>query len=470
MTLLEIFPSLRSEMPSRLDSAVWPRDTRYDGEGRIMVGGVALADIADEYGTATYVLDEQEVRSRCRAYRRAFPEAEIIYAGKALMIRAVAEWVTQEGLSVDVCSAGELAIALSAGVDPERIILHGNGKSSDELRTAVRCGVGRIVVDSLTEITLLSALATTRQRVLVRLSPGIDVHGHPAVRTGVTDQKFGFPLGSELADEAVERILRRSNLELVGFHCHLGSQIYNPDFYGEAIRRMIGEMARVRQIHGRILTELDLGGGHAVATSTRPDEVRRQPCAGPSAGEAAAYRGGDAEMNVQELAEVLDDALDAGCARHHFPRPRVALEPGRAIVARAGVTLYRVLSVKHIEGGHTYVTVDGGMSDNPRVALYGARYDVVLANRHPCGPQMTATVAGRHCEAGDVLAVDVQLPADLRPGEILAVPCTGAYHHSLANTYNSVGRPPIVAVRDGRARTLVRRETVEDLMSREVGI
>ncbi|MCP2278672.1 diaminopimelate decarboxylase [Nocardia amikacinitolerans] len=447
MTLLEIFPSLRSGMPSRLDPAVWPRDTHYDSEGRITVGGVALADIADEYGTAAYVLDEQEVRSRCRAYRRAFPQAEIIYAGKALMIRAVAEWVSQEGLSVDVCSAGELAIALSAGVDPERIILHGNGKSCDELRTAVRCGVGRIVVDSLTEITLLSALATTRQRVLVRLSPGIDVHGHPAVKTGVVDQKFGFPLGSDLAAEAVERILRRTNLELVGFHCHLGSQIHNPDYYGEAVRRMIGEMARVRQDHGHILTELDLGGGHAVA-----------------------YRGGDAEMNLTELSEILEDALDAGCARHHFPRPRIAVEPGRAIVARAGVTLYRVLSVKHIEGGHTYVTVDGGMSDNPRVALYGARYEVVLANRHPCGPHMTATIAGRHCEAGDVLAVDVRLPADLRPGEIIAVPCTGAYHHSLASTYNSVGRPPVVAVRDGRARTLVRRETIDDLMAREVGV
>ncbi|WP_327113420.1 diaminopimelate decarboxylase [Nocardia sp. NBC_01730] len=446
MTLLDIFPSLRSGMPSRLDSAVWPRDTHYDGDGRITLGGVALADIADQYGTATYVLDEEEVRSRCRAYRKAFPEAEIIYAGKALMIRAVAEWVTQEGLSVDVCSAGELAVALAAGVHPDRIVLHGNGKSFDELEMAVRAGVGRIVVDSLTEITLLAALATTPQRVLLRLSPGIDVHGHPAVRTGVFDQKFGFPIGSDMAAEAIDRIMRQPNLTLIGFHCHLGSQIYDPDHYGEAARRMVAEMARARRNHGVILTELDLGGGHAVA-----------------------YCSGDAEMNLSELADIIEDALDAACARHHFPRPVFALEPGRAIVARAGVTLYRVLSVKHIDGGRTYVTVDGGMSDNPRVALYGARYEVVVANRHPCGPHMTATVAGRHCEAGDILAADVRLPADLRPGEVLAVPCTGAYHHSLASSYNNVGRPPIIAVRDGRARELVRRETTADLLARDIG-
>lgn len=444
MTLLDILPSLGS--PSRLDSAIWPRDTHYDGDGGITVGGVTLADIADQYGTPTYVLDEQEVRSRCRAYRKTFPEAEIIYAGKALTTRAVLEWVTQEGLSVDVCSGGELAVAFAAGVDPARLVLHGNGKSFDELTTAVRSGVGRIVIDSLTEITLLSALATTPQRVLLRLSPGIDVHGHPAVRTGVHDQKFGFPLGSDSAAEAIERVLRQPNLTLVGFHCHLGSQICDPDHYGEAVRRMVGAMAQVRQDYGVVLTQLDLGGGHAVA-----------------------YRGGDAELNLAELADILEDALDAACARHHFPRPAIALEPGRAIVARAGVTLYRVLSIKRVEGGRTYVTVDGGMSDNPRVALYGARYDVVVANRHPCGPQMTATVAGRFCEAGDVLATDVRLPADLRPGEVLAVPCTGAYHHILASSYNSVGRPPIIAVRQGRARQLVRRETTADLLARDVG-
>ncbi|MFE4456870.1 diaminopimelate decarboxylase [Nocardia tengchongensis] len=447
MTLLEIFPSLRDGgIVPRLDPAIWPRETHYDADGRITVGGVALADIADQYGTPTYVLDEGEVRDRCHAYRTRFPDAEIIYAGKALLTRAVAEWITEEGLSLDVCSAGELAVALSGWADPGRIVLHGNGKPFAELETAVNCGVGRIVIDSLTEITLLSALAERPQRVLLRVTPDIDIDGHPAVRTGVTDQKFGFPIGSPAIRDAVDRIVRHPNLTLTGLHCHIGSQIYNTFPYGEAVRRMIGEMARIRDEFGLTLTELDLGGGHAVA-----------------------YRGGDAEMNLAELADIIEDALDAACARHGFPRPGIALEPGRAIVARAGVTLYRVLSIKHVERGHTYVTVDGGMSDNPRVALYGARYDAVVANRHPTGPQMTATIAGRHCEAGDILARDVRLPADLRPGEVLAMPCTGAYHHSLASSYNGIGRPPIVAVRDGRSRELVRRETIDDLLRRDIG-
>ncbi|MEV0249226.1 diaminopimelate decarboxylase [Nocardia sp. NPDC050712] len=446
MTLLDMFPSLGSTMTPRLAPTVWPADTHYDAEGRITVAGVALADIADQYGTATYVLAEDEVRGRCRTYRKHFPDAEIIYAGKALLTRAVAEWVTAEGLSLDVCSAGELAIALAAGVDPERIVLHGNGKPFHELRAAIRAGVGRIVIDSLNEIPLIAALATTPQRVLLRISPDIDIDSHPAVRTGVADQKFGFPVGSALAAEAVERVLRQPNLRLVGLHCHLGSQIHDVFPYSEAVRRLVGAMAAVRDEHGHTLTELDLGGGHAVA-----------------------YRCGDPELDLAELADVLDDSLDAACARHGFPRPSIALEPGRAIVAKAGLTLYRVLSVKRIDRGRTFVTVDGGMSDNPRVALYGARYDAVLASRHPIGPEQTVSIAGRYCEAGDILAADVRLPADLHPGEVLAMPVTGAYHHSLASSYNGVGRPPIVAVRDGRCRELLRRETPADLLSRDLG-
>ncbi|MEV6277562.1 diaminopimelate decarboxylase [Nocardia sp. NPDC051832] len=446
MTLLDMFPSLGSTMAPRLAPTVWPADTHYDAEGRITVAGVALADIADQYGTATYVLAEDEVRDRCRAYRKHFPEAEIYYAGKALLTRAVAEWVTAEGLCLDVCSAGELAIALAAGVDPERIVLHGNGKPFHELQAAVQAGVGRIVIDSLHEIPLIAALATTPQRVLLRISPDIDIDSHPAVRTGVADQKFGFPIGSALAAEAVERVLRQPNLRLVGFHCHLGSQIHDTFPFSEAVRRLVAAMAVVRDESGHTLTELDLGGGHAVA-----------------------YRCGDPELDLAELADVIEDSLDAACARHGFPRPRIALEPGRAIVARAGLTLYRVLSVKHLDNGRTYVTVDGGMSDNPRVALYGARYDAVLANRHPVGPDLAVTIAGRYCEAGDILAAEVRLPADLHPGEVLAVPVTGAYHHSLASTYNGVGRPPIVAIKDGHCRELLRRETTGDLLSRDVG-
>lgn len=447
MTLLDIFPSLRSGMPSpRLDTTIWPCRTHYDDLGRITIDGVALGDIADQYGTPTYVLSETEVRNRCRSYRKHFPGTEIVYAAKALLTRTVAEWVTQEGLAVDVCSAGELAIALSAGVDPQRIVLHGGGKPFGELEYAVGAGVGRIVVDSLTEVHLLSALVTRPQRVLVRMTPDIDVPGHPAVRTGVADQKFGFALDGDTTAEAIRTIVEHPFLKLVGLHCHLGSQIHDPAHYGEAIYRLITRMAEIRQDHGAIVTELNIGGGHAVA-----------------------YRTGDAELNLRELADIVENALDAACARHRFPRPVVAMEPGRAIVARAGVTIYRITAIKRVEGGRTYVVVDGGMNDNPRVALYGARYTAVLAGRHPTGPEMQATVAGRYCEAGDILASDVRMPADLHVGELLAIPATGAYHHSPASSYNGVGRPPIVAVQAGRSRTLMRRETVQDILTRDLG-
>ncbi|MFI6573391.1 diaminopimelate decarboxylase family protein [Nocardia fluminea] len=432
MTLLDIFPSLRASTVPRLDPAVWPADTHYDGDGRITLGGVALHDVADQYGTPVRVMDETEVRERCRAYRKHFPDIEIVYAGTALMVGAVARWVADEGLSVQVGSSGELSVALAAGIDPRRIVLHGNGKTLDELRAAVRCGVGRIVVGSLTEITLLTALATQPQQVLLRIATGIDVPG--------ADQ-FGFPRGSRSFETAVARIAGRCNLQLVGLHCHLGPQIHDPDHYGEAIRRMIGEMSWIDHEYGLLLSQLDIGGGHAVA-----------------------LRGGDAELNLRELADVLDDALDAGCARHRFPRPVLTMEPGRAIVARAGITLYRVLAVDETTGGGTRVIVDGSGCGGRSRGHGGA----LVVNRHPIGPQMTASVAGKHSEAGALIATEVRLPADLRPGEVLALPCTGAYHHESATTYSTVGRPPLVAVADGRTSQLLRRETTADLLMREL--
>ncbi|MGW6379070.1 diaminopimelate decarboxylase [Rhodococcus sp. NPDC055112] len=444
MTLLDIFPSLRSAMSPRLDPAVWPINTHHDEQGRITVGGVALADVADQYGTPSYVIDELDVRHRCRTYREIFPEAEIAYAGKALMTRALASWVSQEGLALDVCSAGELAIALSAGVDARRIIMHGNAKTPAELTAAIEAGVGRIVIDSHTEIAVLGSALDHKQDVLVRVTPDIDVHGHRAVRTGVADQKFGFPIEHGQADAAIKRVLDQPHLNLVGLHCHLGSQITDPDHFGVAVHRMIGQMAQVYHDHGLILTELNLGGGHAVS-----------------------YGFDDVPLDLTQLASAIEDALDEACARNRFPRPQITLEPGRAIVARSGVTVYRVVFVKRIEGGRTFVCVDGGMSDNPRVCLYAARYSVALANRHPVGAQVEVTVAGRHCESGDELAVGVHLPADLHPGDVLAIPGTGAYHHGLASSYNSVGRPPIIAVCNGSARELIRRETIDDLLRRE---
>ncbi len=449
MTLLDILPSLGHAAPPRFDPATWPITAHPDEEGRLCVGGVALADIADEFDTPAYVIDETDFRHRARRYRKALRAAgntEVVYAGKSLLSTAVARWAREEGLGIDVCSTGELATALAGGVGPARIVMHGNAKSPEELREAVRVGVGRIVLDSRMEIAYLAGLARRRQPVLIRVTPDIDIHGHRAVTTGVSDQKFGFTLAGDHAADAVRRVLAHPILDLVGLHCHIGSQVSDPALYGEAIRRMVAAMADIRARHGVILTELNIGGGHAIP-----------------------YVPGDRELDLDALAAVIENALDEACAAERFPRPQIVVEPGRAISGRAGVTLYRVRSVKTQFGGRTFVAVDGGMSDNPRVSLYGARYAVALANRHPLGLNQHVTVAGRHCEAGDEIARDIELPADLRPGDLLAVACTGAYHHSMASNYNMVGRPSLVAVKDGRARELVRRETVADLLARDCG-
>ncbi len=446
MTLLEILPSLGQAAPRRFDPAIWPVTTHSDEEGRLCIGGVPLADIADEFHTPAYVIDETDFRHRARRYRKSLRGVEVVYAGKSLLTTAVARWAREEGLGVDVCSAGELAVALAGGVDPARIIMHGNAKSPDELRDAVRAGVGRIVLDSNIEIAYLAGLARRRQQVLIRVTPEVDIHGHPAVTTGISDQKFGFTLDGGQAADAAKRVLAHPILDLVGLHCHIGSQVTDATLYSEAMHRVIAAMADIRAQHGIILTELNIGGGHGIP-----------------------YVPGDRELNIDELAGVIEESLDEACAIEHFPRPRIAVEPGRAISGRAGVTLYRVCSVKTQPGGRTFVAVDGGMSDNPRVSLYGAQYTIALANRHPLGAKQRVTVAGRHCEAGDEIARDIELPADVHPGDLLAVACTGAYHHSMASNYNMVGRPPVVAVKDGRARELVRRETIADLMSRDCG-
>jgi diaminopimelate decarboxylase len=446
MTLLDILPSLGKAAPVRFDPAIWPATTTSDEEGRLCIGGLPLSDIADEFRTPAYVIDETDFRRRARRYRKALRGVEVVYAGKSLLTTSVARWAREEGLGVDVCSAGELAVALAGGVEPSRIVIHGNAKSPDELRDAVGVGVGRIVVDSFIEIAYLAGLARRRQPVLIRVTPDVDIHGHRAVTTGISDQKFGFTLDGDQAADAVNRVLAHPILDLVGLHCHIGSQVADPALYGEAIHRMIAAMADIRARHGVILTELNIGGGHAIP-----------------------YCPGDRELDLDQLALAIEDALDEACGAEHFPRPTIVVEPGRAISGRAGVTLYRVCSVKTQTGGRTFVAVDGGMSDNPRVSLYGAQYTVALANRHSLGAKQRVTIAGRHCEAGDEIARDVELPADLHPGDLLAVACTGSYHHSMASNYNMVGRPPLVAVKDGRARELVRRESISDMLARDCG-
>ena len=444
MTLFEMLPSLQRAASPRIDRAIWPLTSHVDEGGRLCVGGVALTDVADEFRTPAYVLDEADFRHRIRRYRAVMPDVDLVYAAKSLLSIAVARWVSEEGLGLDVCSGGELATALAAGVDPANIVMHGNAKTPDELRDATMCGVGRIVIDSPIEIAFLAGRVRRRQQVLLRVTPDIDTHGHHAVATGVADQKFGFALADGHAAGAVKRILDQPWLELVGLHCHIGSQVSDAGLYGEAIRRMIAAMAEVRAQHGVILGELNIGGGHGVP-----------------------YVSGEPELKLEDLARVVNEALDEACATHRFPRPTIVMEPGRAISARAGVTIYRVVTVKTQPGGRTFVAVDGGMSDNPRIALYDAKYTVALANRRPLRQCQPMTVVGRHCEAGDEIARDVDLPSDIHPGDLLAVACTGAYQHSMASSYNMIGKPPLVAVRDGCATELVRRETITDLLARD---
>jgi diaminopimelate decarboxylase len=347
----------------------------------------------------------------------------VVYAGKALLSTAVARWVAEEGACLGVGSGGELATALIAGVAPDRIALHGKATTAGELCTAARAGIGRIVVAGPADIAVLTTCIRRPQSVHVEATPDMALTGAPGA--------------------AVERILDHPLLSLTGLHCNIGSWVTDPSLYGEAIRQMVPRMAELRGRRGVILTELNIGGGHGVP-----------------------HVSGDAEFDLQALRDVIDDALDASCAAERFPRPTVVVEPGRAISARAGITLYRVVVVQS-QPGSTTVVVDGGLSDNPHAARTGARYSVALANRRPTTPTQPMTVVGRHVGSNDEIARNVLLPDDLRAGDLLAVACTGAYHHSMASTYTMVGRPPLVAATDGRIRELVRRETIADLLARD---
>ncbi|KAA6210608.1 diaminopimelate decarboxylase [Streptomyces filamentosus] len=443
-------PSAAEATDRAREFSVWPATAAEGPDGRVLLAGVPLADIADAHGTPVYVLDEAEVRDRCRTYRAAFPaaEADVHYAAKAFLCRGLVRLLDEEGLGLDVCSAGELELAVTAGFPPERILLHGNAKSPADLDTALRLGVGRIVIDGPAEIARLAAAVGPRghQKVMLRVTPGVGAGGHAKIRTGTDGQKFGLSLRDGHAQHAAARVLAQPGLELTGLHCHLGSQITEVKPYLTALRRLVGLMARLRDAHGAVLPELDLGGGHGIA-----------------------HRPGEPVLDPTALARRLRTALAEDCAAAGLPVPRLVVEPGRAVIGPAGVALYRVLAVKTTPE-RTFVAVDGGMSDNPRPALYGVRYAPRLAGRRSTAPAVRTTVAGRHCEAGDLLAEDVALPADTRPGDLLAVPVSGAYQLSMASSYNLVGRPPVVAVRDGAARLLVRRETLEDLRARDVGL
>jgi diaminopimelate decarboxylase len=440
---------------------LWPANVERAADGVLRVAGVGVEEIADRFGTPAYVVDERDFRSRARAFKLAFHSAfgalgapaEVFYAGKAFMNTAVVRWIADEGLGLDVCTGGELAVALRAGFPPERIGMHGNNKSEAELARALTVGIGRIVVDSAVEIDRLAWLARQRgapAKVMLRVTVGVEAHTHEYIATAHEDQKFGFSLAGGSAADAVSAVLADSSLEMIGLHSHIGSQIFDTAAFEVAARRTLGLHAQIRDEHGVELPELGLGGGFGMAYTTQDDP---QP-PGELAGELAAIVG----TECQTLSVAL---------------PQVSVEPGRAIAGPSTFTLYEVGTVKPVEldagAIRTYVAVDGGMSDNIRAALYGADYSCTLAGRRSDAPSVLARVVGKHCESGDIVVKDEFLPADVRPGDLLAVPGTGAYARSMASTYNHVPRPPVVAVRDGQARVIVRRETEEDLLRLDVG-
>ncbi len=429
---------------------LWPQTVNRAGDGALRAGGVDVRDIAQEFGTPAYVFDEADFRARCRLFRRAFGGADVFYAGKAFLCKAVVRAIADEGLSLDVCTGGELAVALAAGMPPERIGLHGNNKSTSELRRAVEAGVGRIIVDSFDEIERLNEIArgqpAARPHVLVRVTVGVEAHTHEYIATAHEDQKFGFSLSGGAAAEAVRRILAGGALELRGLHSHIGSQIFDTSGFEVSARRVLKLHADIVREHGVALPELDLGGGFGIAYTTQ-----------------------DSPAEPAELAGDLMKIVKQECAALHLEVPHLSVEPGRAIVGPSMFTLYEVGTVKDVDGIRTYVSVDGGMSDNIRTALYDAAYSATLAGRASAEPPILARVVGKHCEAGDIVVKDEFLPADVRAGDLLAVPGTGAYCRSMASNYNHVPRPPVVAVADGAARLIVRRETEDDLLRLDVG-
>jgi diaminopimelate decarboxylase len=441
-----------------LAQGVWPASATRDADGVLAVGGISAVDLARVHGTPLLVLDEDEVRGRARAFHDAFDRAaaengttaQVYYAGKAFLSTTVARWVVDEGLRIDVCTGGELAVALAAGVAPQALGFHGNNKSTAELERAVQVGVGTIIVDSAIEIERLAAITARTdavQRVLVRVISGVHAETHDFLATAHEDQKFGFPLAE--AEAAVARIRELDGLEFAGLHCHIGSQIFGVAGFRESASRVLELHAAL--LEGGPVPQLNLGGGFGIAY-TRVDDP----------------------TPIDRLASDIVAAVAEGCAAHGIPVPAVSFEPGRAIVGTAGITLYEVGTTKDVtvESGavRRYISVDGGMSDNARTALYGAQFSARIASRTGDGEPQLSRVVGKHCESGDIVVDHEYLPADLVPGDLLAVPATGAYCASLASNYNHVPRPPVVAVRDGRSTVIVRGETIDDLLARDAGL
>ncbi len=430
----------------------WPETTRRNADGSLEFGGVSAVELAREFGTPLYVFDEETLRTRARRIREAFLHAyersRLVYAGKAYLSPALMQILIEERIGLDVVSGGEIYAGLLAGVDPSQMIFHGNNKSRAELEEAVAAGVGLIAVDNDLEITLLESVAGgsgPNVEVVLRLNPGVDVHTHHKMRTGATDSKFGFPVWDGQAEEAAARICRTMQLELVGYHAHVGSQIFDPTLVALTIEVIMEFAGRVHRRWGVTPQVVIPGGGFGVADDAS-----------------------GADVPIAEWAKAAALAIERGRREHDFPPPILVVEPGRAIIGPAGVALYSVGSRKTVPGVRTYVSVDGGMADNIRPALYGARYAATLANRNPAGePLQTVTIAGKYCESGDVLIDNLSLP-ELDAGDLVAVPMAGAYCLAMASNYNLSPRPAAVIVAHGGARLIRRRETYDDLLRSDI--
>ncbi|MGP6173465.1 diaminopimelate decarboxylase [Corynebacterium sp. A21] len=435
---------------------VWPRNSLRQEDGVITIAGVPLPEIAEEYGTPVFVVDEDDFRSRCQDMAKAFGGGDNVhYASKAFLNKTIARWVDEEGLSLDIASLGELRIALAADFPASRITAHGNNKGPEFLRACVREGVSHIVLDSEQELELLDLIAAREgkiQEVLIRVKPGIEAHTHEFIATSHEDQKFGFSLASGSAFAAARAAVNAENLKLVGLHCHVGSQVFDAEGFSLAAERVLGLLS---QIHAELdpaavtgISVLDLGGGYGIA-----------------------YTAAEEPLNVGAVATELIAKVAEHATSLGIETPQLMVEPGRAIVGPSTVTVYEVGTIKdvHVDDENTrrYISVDGGMSDNIRPALYGSEYDARVVSRFVDGDPVASRVVGSHCESGDILIHDQQYPSDIRTGDLMALAATGAYCYAMSSRYNQFTRPAVVAVRAGQTKLMLRRETLEDLLSLE---
>ena len=440
-----------------MSNDMWSKNSSLQG-GTLSLAGISAAQLAKDFGTPTFFLDEDAYRSRAIAWHSGLQSqfgknaGTIYYAAKSFICTAVAQWIADIGIGIDVCTGGELAVALAGGIHPSKIEVHGNNKSVAEIDRAVSVGVKTIVMDSLFEIERVANAAKkhgVRQGVMLRLTPGIEAHTHEKISTAHEDVKFGFSIASGAAWAAVEAVVARPELEFRGVHCHIGSQIFGAEAHEIATDRLLAFMAKYRDAYGKELAELDLGGGFGIA-----------------------YIAGENTVEPSDVLPAIHAAVTNACAKYNLAIPMISLEPGRNIVGPTMFTLYEVGTVKDVvlenAAVRRYISVDGGMSDNARTALYDAEYTAVIAQRSSTAPLALSRLVGKHCETGDIIIRDIQLPSDIAPGDLIATPATGAYGRSMASNYNHVPRPPVVAVKDGKARVIVRRENEADLLALDV--